>query len=72
LVKGFTECYGVHRLVYFEMTGRIESAIIREKRLKKWNREWKSELIEKNNSEWNDLYPGLTSAGSGSPGQAGG
>jgi len=60
LIEGFTEKYGVHRLVYFEETSDIESAILREKRLKKWNRKWKLELIEKGNPNWEDLYDGLS------------
>jgi len=58
-VDGFTKKYAVHNLVYFEVTESVESAILREKQLKKWNRAWKIDLIEKNNSAWNDLYPDL-------------
>ena len=58
-VDGFSRKYGVHKLVYYEITDDIESAITREKRLKKWKREWKIEMIEKCNPEWNDLYYGL-------------
>jgi len=56
LVEGFTKKYKVHRLVYYEQTENIESAITREKQLKKWNRKWKLELIEKQNPDWKDLY----------------
>ena len=56
---GFTKQHKVHDLVYFETTESIESAITREKKLKKWNREWKIKLIEKDNPEWRDLYAGL-------------
>jgi putative endonuclease len=49
----------VARLVYFEVFDQIEQAIQREKRLKKWNRAWKISLIEKDNPNWNDLYPGI-------------
>lgn len=56
LVKGFTKVYSVDKLVYFEMTENITSAIEREKRLKEWNRKWKLKLIEKENPEWKDLY----------------
>ncbi|MBU4311123.1 MAG: GIY-YIG nuclease family protein [Candidatus Omnitrophica bacterium] len=59
LVEGFTKKYKVDRLVYFEETNDVESAITREKRLKKWNRQWKIELIEKENPEWKDLYEGM-------------
>ncbi len=55
LVKGFTEKYNVNILVYFEQTNDIQEAIMREKKLKKWNRRWKIELIEKLNFEWKDL-----------------
>lgn len=57
VVDGFTDKYSVHNLVYFEQTADIQSAITREKRLKKWNRQWKINLIEANNPEWRDLYP---------------
>jgi len=56
LVKGFTEKYNVKKLVYFEETNSIEEAISREKQLKKWNREWKVNLINKLNPKWKDLY----------------
>src|SRR5882757_1355002 len=56
LAEGFTK-HGIHRLVYFEQCGDIESAILREKRLKKWNRAWKIQLIEELNPNWDDLYP---------------
>jgi len=59
LVKGFTEKYFVHKLVYFEDTNDIDAAIFREKQLKKWKRDWKIALIEKNNPEWKDLYQEL-------------
>jgi len=57
VVPGFTQRYGVHRLVYFELHNEMPAAITREKQLKKWNRAWKIELIEKNNPEWKDLWP---------------
>ncbi len=56
LVEGFTKKYAVHSLVYFESTESVESAITREKQLKKWNRAWKVQLIEKVNPTWKDLY----------------
>jgi putative endonuclease len=59
LVAGFTHEYGVKRLVWYEMHGTAESAIQREKRLKKWNRLWKLHLIEAMNPEWEDLFPGI-------------
>jgi len=60
VVEGFTSRYGVHFLVYFEMHDDMEQAILREKRIKKWNRDWKIELIEKQNPEWTDLWPTIT------------
>ncbi|HEV7719540.1 MAG TPA: GIY-YIG nuclease family protein [Arsenicitalea sp.] len=59
ILDGFTQRYGVHKLVYFEMHGSAEAAITREKQLKKWNRAWKVRLIEGANPNWDDLYPGL-------------
>jgi len=56
---GFTAKYHIHNLVYYEVAGDIRSAIIREKQLKKWNRKWKLELIEKFNPSWEDLYEKL-------------
>ena len=56
LVEGFTKKYKVDRLVFFEETNDVETAITREKQMKKWNRQWKIELIEKNNPEWKDLH----------------
>jgi putative endonuclease len=48
--------YNIKRLVYFEEFGEIDAAISREKRLKKWNRGWKDDLIAKFNPDWDDLY----------------
>jgi len=59
LVDGFTKKYEVHRLVYFEQFDDAENAIRREKRLKRWNRNWKIRLIEKFNPNWDDLYPSI-------------
>lgn len=56
LAEGFTKEHQLHMLVYAEPHETMESAIQREKQLKKWNRAWKLELIEKNNPEWKDLY----------------
>ena len=55
-VAGFTRRYRVHRLIWHEVHESMESAISREKALKKWNRAWKIELIEKSNPKWLDLY----------------
>ena len=59
LVEGFTKKYGVHRLVYYEQSEDVKSAIEREKRLKAWQRRWKLKLIEEMNPEWTDLYDQL-------------
>ena len=59
VVEGFTKEYGVHSLVWYELHEDMESAIIREKRLKKWNRAWKLRLIEEMNPDWNDLYDSI-------------
>ena len=59
VVKGFTQRYFVHRLVYFEQTEDIYSAIAREKQLKNWKRDWKIKLIKRYNPEWKDLYNDL-------------
>ncbi len=56
---GHTKKYGIHRLVYFEVAETMESAIAREKQLKRWRREWKRNLIERQNPMWNDLAVGL-------------
>ncbi|MEK7153390.1 MAG: GIY-YIG nuclease family protein [Patescibacteria group bacterium] len=56
LVPGFTEKYYVDKLVYYEQTDNIHSAIQREKRLKHWNSGWKIILIERSNPEWKDLF----------------
>ncbi len=54
--EGFTKRYDVHQLVWYELHASMETAISREKQLKKWNRKWKLELIEKGNPYWRDLY----------------
>ncbi len=55
LFDGFTKKYNVAKLVYYEVFKTIESAIKREKQIKRWRREWKTKLIEKVNAEWKDL-----------------
>ena len=59
LIEGFTSQYNVTRLVWFDQTDSVEEAIAHEKRLKRWRREWKIELIEKTNPAWDDLYNGM-------------
>ena len=56
MVEGFTKRYGVDHLVWYELHENMESAILREKRLKEWKRVWKLELIERANPDWQDLY----------------
>ena len=56
LTNGFTKKYNVNKLVYYETTYDITSAIAREKQIKKWKRAWKIHLIEKHNPHWDDLY----------------
>ena len=63
-IEGFTKHYGVHRLVYAEFHETMADAIVREKRVKKWRRVWKLELIEQDNPSWRDLYDEFV----GSPG----
>jgi putative endonuclease len=55
-VEGFTKQYMVHNLVYYETYEDVSEAILREKQMKKWNRQWKINLIEKHNPQWVDLY----------------
>jgi putative endonuclease len=61
--EGFARKYGVSRLVCFEQHSEINEAIIREKRIKKWRRDWKIALIEAENREWRDLSVELELAG---------
>jgi len=56
---GFVKKYNVHRLVWYEATPDSESAIRREKQMKKWRRQWKINLIEEEKPNWNDLYDEL-------------
>jgi len=59
LIEGFTKTYGVKRLVWFEPHDNIIAAIQREKSLKKYRRQWKINLIERDNPHWDDLFPQL-------------
>ena len=58
-MEGFSKRYRTKALVYYEPHSEIAEAIRREKQIKKWYRDWKVELIESMNPEWNDLYPNL-------------
>ena len=60
LVEGFTSKYKVDQLVYYEMIEDPNVAVQRERQLKKWNRKWKLQLIEKMNPTWRDLYDDIT------------
>ena len=55
LVEGFTKKYNIHKLVYFEETNDVNSALAREKEIKKWRREKKNNLVSAMNPHWNDL-----------------
>jgi putative endonuclease len=59
-VPGFTAKYDVDRLVWFERYDTLEAAMIRERRIKGWKRHWKIQLIEQDNPQWIDLYPGIS------------
>ncbi|WOV91848.1 MAG: GIY-YIG nuclease family protein [Candidatus Zeuxoniibacter abyssi] len=59
MIEGFSKKYNIHLLVYYELHDTMQAAIAREKQIKKWKRQWKIELIEKNNQEWMDLYDEL-------------
>ena len=61
VVDGFTKRYGVTRLVWYELHDTMETAIAREKQIKKWNRIWKIRLIEETNPYWNDLWMSILS-----------
>jgi putative endonuclease len=61
MVEGFTKRYNIHTLVWYEVHEMMESAIMREKQLKKWSRIAKIRLIEKRNPNWQDLWLDLTS-----------
>ena len=59
VVEGFTKKYNIHMLVWYEIHDSAESAINKEKQIKKWKRTWKLKLIEKDNPEWIDLYESI-------------
>jgi len=60
MVEGFTDKYNVKDLVYFEVHDSAESAITREKQIKKWRTKWKLRLIEEHNPQWEDLFSKIT------------
>lgn len=59
VVVGFTQKYGVDKLVYYEIFDDMANAIMREKQMKKWNRDWKIKRIEETNPDWDDLYESI-------------
>jgi putative endonuclease len=59
-IPGFTARYGVDRLVWFETHEHLETALVRERQIKKWKRDWKINLSERDNPHWADLYPSLS------------
>jgi putative endonuclease len=61
-VEGFTRRFSVHYLAWYEIHPTFESAVHREKRLKKWDRQWKLEMIEETNPNWRDLAFALSGA----------
>ncbi len=60
VIRGFTSRYRVHLLVWYECYDDPVNAITREKQIKNWKREWKVNLIERDNPNWEDLYPSIT------------
>jgi putative endonuclease len=62
ILRGFTHRYGVKTLVWFEPHNSRESAFTRERQLKKWNRSWKLDLIERDNPRWRDLWSEISPA----------
>ena len=59
MVEGFTKRHQVHNLVWYELCETMELAILREKAIKRWKREWKIREIEKTNTYWRDLFPDI-------------
>ena len=60
-IEGFTKDYGVHNLVFYGFQETMNDALTRERRIKKWRRQWKLDLIEQSNAQWRDLYGDLAS-----------
>jgi putative endonuclease len=56
MIDGFTKRYNVTLLVWYELHGTMDTAVLREKQLKKWNREWKLRLVQESNPDWRDLW----------------
>jgi putative endonuclease len=66
-LDGFTKRYNLTRLAWFEVHSDIEAAIYREKQLKRWRREWKIALVEKDNPDWLDLWSRIDGSVDGPP-----
>lgn len=64
VVEGFTKKYSVDKLVYFDEFDSPQDAIVREKQIKNWHRQWKINQIEKENPKWIDLYDSIVGSGS--------
>jgi putative endonuclease len=62
ITDGFTAKYNINNLVYFEQHENMEAAILREKKIKKWSRQFKYNLIEEKNPDWEDLYNKITAS----------
>ena len=62
IAEGFSQRYGTKSLVYFEQHESMESAILREKQMKKWRRQWKLNLIAEQNPDWDDLWESILGA----------
>ncbi|HET7322363.1 MAG TPA: GIY-YIG nuclease family protein [Longimicrobiaceae bacterium] len=67
VVEGFTQRYGIHHLVWYELHATMLAAIAREKTIKEWKRAWKIQLIERENPRWLDLYESILSGGPNIP-----
>jgi len=65
VVDGFTKRYGIATLVWYELHPTMESAILREKQIKKWNRSWKLRLIQEGNPRWRDLWSDIIGQSAG-------
>ena len=61
IIPGFTSKYNINNLVYYEWHDSIKEMVLRERQLKKWQRNWKYRLIIQKNPDWNDLYPDVLS-----------
>ena len=67
-IPGYTAEHCIDRLVWYEQHRYIDQAILREKRIKRWRREWKFALVEATNPQWLDLYGELVARGGPAPG----